>query len=78
MPFVAAETGSVRSDDGDFGSGPDAAGIEFAGWDASVSSLIAEVEMSGEDGQRMQRLLDALEAIDDVQNVYTSAVIQEA
>jgi transcriptional/translational regulatory protein YebC/TACO1 len=26
----------------------------------------------------MQRLLDALEAIDDVQNVYTSAVIQEA
>jgi len=39
---------------------------------------LTEVEMSGEDGQRMQRLLDALEAIDDVQNVYTSAVIQEA
>ena len=39
---------------------------------------LTEVEMSGDDGQRMQRLLDALEAIDDVQNVYTSAVIQEA
>ncbi|HSC97545.1 MAG TPA: YebC/PmpR family DNA-binding transcriptional regulator [Casimicrobiaceae bacterium] len=39
---------------------------------------LTEAEMSGEDGQRMQRLLDALEAIDDVQNVYTSAVIQEA
>jgi YebC/PmpR family DNA-binding regulatory protein len=34
-----------------------------------------EIELSGEDGQRMQKLLDALEAIDDVQDVYTSAVI---
>lgn len=34
-----------------------------------------EIELAGEDGERMQRLLDALEAIDDVQNVYTSAVI---
>ncbi|GIK87555.1 MAG: YebC/PmpR family DNA-binding transcriptional regulator [Burkholderiales bacterium] len=36
-----------------------------------------EVELSGEDAQRMQKLLDALESIDDVQEVYTSAVIQE-
>ena len=34
-----------------------------------------EIELAGEDGERMQKLLDALEAIDDVQNVYTSAVI---
>ncbi|HMA31508.1 MAG TPA: YebC/PmpR family DNA-binding transcriptional regulator [Casimicrobiaceae bacterium] len=34
-----------------------------------------EIELSGEDGQRMQKLLDALEAVDDVQEVYTSAVI---
>lgn len=34
-----------------------------------------EIELAGEDGQRMQRLLDALEAIDDVQDVYTSAAI---
>jgi YebC/PmpR family DNA-binding regulatory protein len=34
-----------------------------------------EVELAGEDGERMQKLLDALEAVDDVQNVYTSAVI---
>jgi YebC/PmpR family DNA-binding regulatory protein len=39
---------------------------------------LTEVEMHGEDAQRMQKLLDALESIDDVQNVYTSAVIQEA
>ena len=36
-----------------------------------------EIELSGEDGQRMQKLLDALEAIDDVQDVYTSAVVVE-
>ncbi|HEV2219127.1 MAG TPA: YebC/PmpR family DNA-binding transcriptional regulator [Casimicrobiaceae bacterium] len=34
-----------------------------------------EIALTGDDGQRMQKLLDALEAIDDVQDVYTSAVI---
>jgi len=34
-----------------------------------------EVEMSGEDAARMQRLLDAIEALDDVQNVHTNAVL---
>ena len=36
-----------------------------------------EVELAGEDGARMQKLLDALEAVDDVQEVYTSVVIDE-
>ena len=36
-----------------------------------------EVEMRGEDAERMQHLLDALETIDDVQEVYTSAVFTE-
>ncbi len=36
-----------------------------------------EVEMAGEDAALMQKLLDAIEAIDDVQNVYTNAVINE-
>lgn len=31
--------------------------------------------LTGEDAARMQRLLDALEAVDDVQEVYTTAVI---
>jgi YebC/PmpR family DNA-binding regulatory protein len=35
-----------------------------------------EVELAGEDAQRMQKLLDALESIDDVQEVYTSAVLE--
>jgi YebC/PmpR family DNA-binding regulatory protein len=36
-----------------------------------------EVEMTGEDAARMQKLLDAIEALDDVQDVYTTAVIAE-
>ena len=38
----------------------------------------ADVEMSGDDAARMQKLLDALESLDDVQEVYTSALIAEA
>jgi YebC/PmpR family DNA-binding regulatory protein len=37
-----------------------------------------EVDMRGDDAQRMQKLLDALESLDDVQDVYTSAAIEEA
>jgi transcriptional/translational regulatory protein YebC/TACO1 len=33
------------------------------------------VELGGEDAEKMQKLLDALESLDDVQEVYTSAVI---
>ena len=36
-----------------------------------------EVSMSGEDAAKMQKLLDAIEALDDVQNVYTNAVLEE-
>ena len=33
--------------------------------------------MAGEDAARMQKLLDALESLDDVQEVYTTAVLEE-
>lgn len=33
-----------------------------------------ETELQGEDAERMQRLIDALEDLDDVQQVYTTAV----
>ena len=43
---------------------------------AEVSMKAAnEAEMTGDDAVKMQKLLDALEAIDDVQDVYTTAVI---
>ncbi|MEY3981949.1 MAG: Transcriptional regulator, partial [Pseudomonadota bacterium] len=34
-------------------------------------------ELSGEDGAKMQKLLDALEGLDDVQEIYTNAVIND-
>jgi transcriptional/translational regulatory protein YebC/TACO1 len=36
-----------------------------------------ETELSGDDAVKMQKLLDALEMLDDVQAVYTSAVLDE-
>jgi YebC/PmpR family DNA-binding regulatory protein len=35
-----------------------------------------ETELIGDDGVKMQKLLDAIESLDDVQEVYTNAVIQ--
>lgn len=34
-----------------------------------------EVELTGDDAVKMQKILDALESLDDVQDVYTSAVV---
>jgi transcriptional/translational regulatory protein YebC/TACO1 len=36
----------------------------------------AETALRGEDALRMQRLLDALESLDDVQDVYTTAALE--
>ena len=37
----------------------------------------AENLLMGDEGGRMQKLLDALENLDDVQDVYTTAVIDQ-
>ncbi len=52
---------------------------------ASLNPVLAEVTMkadnetvfTGDDAVKMQKLLDALDDLDDVQEVYTSAVIEE-
>jgi len=36
-----------------------------------------EIELAGEDAARMQKLLDVLEDLDDVQEVYHNALIEE-
>jgi transcriptional/translational regulatory protein YebC/TACO1 len=36
-----------------------------------------ETVLNGEDGVKMQKLLDVLENLDDVQEVYTTALIGE-
>ena len=36
---------------------------------------ISEIEVSGSIGTQVQKLIDAIEAIDDVQNIYSNSVI---
>jgi YebC/PmpR family DNA-binding regulatory protein len=55
--------------------------LEKAGFKAEVAEIImkpaTETVFSGEDGIKMQKILDALENLDDVQEVYTNALIEE-
>ncbi len=56
--------------------------LEAAGLKADLAEIVMkplnEVVFTGDDAVKMQKLLDAFESLDDVQEVYTSAVIQEA
>lgn len=56
--------------------------LEKAGFKAEVADVTmkpaAETELSAEDSGKMQKLLDALEGLDDVQEVYTTAAIDAA
>lgn len=64
----------------DFASVKDA--LEAAGFKAEVAEVVmkpsTETVFEGDDAVRMQKLLDALENLDDVQEIYTNAVINEA
>jgi len=55
--------------------------LEAAGYKAEFGEVIMkpanEVVFTGDDAVKMQKLLDALEDLDDVQEVYTTAVINE-
>ena len=55
----------------------DAAGLK-AEMDGIVMKALNETELAGEDAIKMQKLLDALEGLDDVQEVYTTVVFDEA
>ncbi len=86
---VALEAGAedvVTGDDGAIEvltSPPDfesvKATLEAAGLVPEVAEVTMRAEnsidLSGEDGQRMQKLLDAIEDLDDVQDVFHNAVI---
>ena len=64
---------------GDFIAVKDA--LEAAGFTPEFGEVTMkpenETELAGDDAVRMQKLIDALEAIDDVQEVYTSAAFDE-
>ena len=55
------------------------AALEKAGLRAELGEVTMkpanDTEMAGEDSQRMQKLVDALEGLDDVQDVYTTAAL---
>jgi YebC/PmpR family DNA-binding regulatory protein len=55
--------------------------LEKAGFTAEFGEVtmkpLNETELAGEDATRMQKLLDALESLDDVQAVYSSAMMDE-
>lgn len=55
--------------------------LEKAGFKAELAEVTMkpgnETVLSGDDAIRMQKLLDALENLDDVQNVYTTVVFEE-
>ena len=55
------------------------AALEKAGFKAELAEVTmkpsTETELSGDDAAKMQKLLDALESLDDVQDVYTSASV---
>jgi YebC/PmpR family DNA-binding regulatory protein len=58
------------------------AALEKAGLKAEFAELtmkpLNENALAGEDAVRMRRLLDAIDSLDDVQDVYTTAVLDEA
>jgi YebC/PmpR family DNA-binding regulatory protein len=55
--------------------------LEKAGFKADSAEVImkpdVETVFTGDDAQKMQKLLDVLENLDDVQEIYTNAVIEE-
>jgi len=69
----------VVSGPGDFLAVKDA--LEKAGFTPEFAEVTmkpqSENVFAGDDAARMQKLLDALEGLDDVQEVYTTAVLEE-
>ena len=69
------EAGFAASSNGDFEAVRNA--LEAAGFKAEVAEVTMRAEntiaLGGEDAQRMQKLLDVLEDLDDVQDVFHNA-----
>jgi YebC/PmpR family DNA-binding regulatory protein len=79
--IITDEDGSIEvlTDPADFVTVKEA--LEAAGLTPAMAEVtmkpLNEVEFTGEDAVKMQKILDMLEELDDVQDVYTTAVIVE-
>ena len=78
---VGAKTSSTGKIFGAVGPIQLADAFEKAGMKPEMAEVtmkaLNETSLSGEDAERMQRLIDALEDLDDVQQVYTTAVFED-
>ena len=79
---VTNDDGSIEVITGPYDFAAAKAALEKAGFKAELAEVTmkpsTETALAGEDAARMQKLLDALESLDDVQDVYTSASMDEA
>jgi transcriptional/translational regulatory protein YebC/TACO1 len=80
---VANEDGSIEvltAPNNDFVAVKEA--LEKAGLKPAFAEITmrpgTEAALAGDDAVKMQKLLDALESLDDVQEVYTNAAMDEA
>ena len=76
---IANEDGSIEVVTAPYEFAQVKAKLEKAGFKAALAEVTMkpsnETEMSADDSARMHKLLDALESLDDVQEVYTTAVL---
>ncbi len=78
---TANDDGSFEVETGPYEFAAIKAALEKAGFKAEFGEVTMkatnEIELTGDDAVKMQKLLDAIEALDDVQEVYSSAVMDE-
>jgi YebC/PmpR family DNA-binding regulatory protein len=79
---IANDDGSIEVITGPYDFPDVRARLEKGGFKAELAEVTmkpgTETELTGDDAVRMQKLLDAIESLDDVQDVYTTAVIEGA
>jgi YebC/PmpR family DNA-binding regulatory protein len=80
--FIANEDGSFEVVTGPFDFLTVKATLEAKKYRAEFAEVLMkpqnQIELAGDEAVKMQKLIDALESLDDVQEVYTSAVFDEA
>jgi YebC/PmpR family DNA-binding regulatory protein len=79
---VTNDDGSIEVVTGPYDFSAVKSALEKAGFKAEMAEVTmkpsTETVLDGEDAVRMQKLVDALESLDDVQEVYTTAAMDEA
>jgi YebC/PmpR family DNA-binding regulatory protein len=78
---ITNDDGSIEVITGPYAFAAAKDALAKAGFKAEFAEITmkpsTDVELDGDDAARMQKLIDALEALDDVQDVHTNAVLDE-